>query len=441
MRVAPGRDAWRAGAGLHRAATRACARVAGALRVFCATVNPQRMFSRRTQWELTPNALTRALADRRAAGGAVVDLTITNPTAVGLRYPGSFYASLFEGPCAAAIAAYEPEPFGLEVARETVASYYRARACACDAADVWLTASTSEAFAQLFALLCDPGDAVLVPQPGYPLLEYLAGLADVRLVPYPLGYDGAWFVDLDALRGALRAEPRARAIVCTAPGNPTGAYLGEGELEALESLCAERGLALLVDEVFAEFPLRETPGRARCALGPRACLGFVLSGLSKLAALPQLKLAWGAICGPEALRARAWERLAVIADTSLAVATPVQHALPLILRESGPMRERIRARTEANLAALRTALAPGAASVLDVEAGWAAIVRLPRIAGLDDEGWALALLERAGALVHPGSLYDLPGCHAVVSLLGPNEDFARGVDALAHEIASSAAVA
>lgn len=420
---------------------RACARVAGALRVFCAAVSARRRFSRRTQWELTPNALTRALADRRAAGGDVVDLTITNPTAVGLRYPSSFYASLFEGPRAAAIAAYEPEPFGLEAAREAVASYYRARARACDPADVWLTSSTSEAFAQLFALLCDPGDAVLVPQPGYPLLEYLAGLADVRLVRYPLGYDSAWFVDLDALCGALRAEPRARAIVCTAPGNPTGAYLGEGELAAIESLCAERGLALLVDEVFAEFPLRETPGRTRCALGPRACLGFVLSGLSKLAALPQLKLAWGVMCGPEPLRTEARERLAVIADTSLAVATPVQHALPAILRESLPMRERIRARIGANLAALRGALASGPASVLDVEAGWVAIVRLPRIAELDDEGWALALLERAGTLVHPGSLYDLAGCHGVVSLLGRGEDFARGVGGLAYEIASRGAVA
>ena len=399
------------------------------------------MFSRRTQWELTPNALARALADRRAAGGAVVDLTITNPTAVGLRYPGSFYASLHEGSHAATLAAYEPEPFGLASAREAVASYYRARGCACAASDVWLTASTSEAFAQLLSLLCDPGDAVLVSQPGYPLLEYLAALADVRLVPYPLGYDGAWFVELDALREVLRAEPRARAILCTSPGNPTGAYLGEGELAEIESLCVGRGLALVVDEVFAEFPLRATPGRSRCAAGPRACSSFVLSGISKLAALPQLKLAWGVMCGPPDLVAPARERLAVIADTSLSVAAPVQHALPAIFRESVAMRGRIRERTEANLATLRAALASGAASVLDVEAGWSAIVRLPRLGGLDDEGWALFLLERAGTHVHPGALYDLPDCHVVVSLLGPSDEFARGVAALAREIASRAALA
>lgn len=441
MGVAPDTDAWRARAALHRDVTRSCARAAGALRVSCAAVSARRIFSRRTQWELAPNALTRALADRRAAGGAVVDLTITNPTAVGLRYPGSFYASLSAGSHAASIAAYEPEPFGLAAAREALASYYRARGCACAGADVWLTASTSEAFAQLFALLCDPGDAVLVPQPGYPLLEYLAGLADVRLVPYPLRYEDGWFVDLDALREAVRAEPRARAIVCTSPGNPTGAYLGEGELAAIESLCAEHGLALLIDEVFAEFPLRETPGRARCAVGSRACASFVLSGLSKLAALPQLKLAWGVMGGPEPLRASARERLAVIADTSLSVATPVQHALPAILAASGAMRDRIRDRTSANLEVLRAALASGTASVLEVEAGWSAIVRLPRLGELDDEGWALALLERTGTLVHPGSLYDLPGCHAVVSLLAPSEDFARGSGALAYEIASRAAMA
>jgi aspartate/methionine/tyrosine aminotransferase len=306
---------------------------------------------------------------------------------------------------------------------------------------VWLCASTSEVFAQLLALLCDPGDAVLVPQPGYPLLEYLAGLADVRLVPYPLGYDGSWYVDRGALRGALRAEPRARAVICTSPGNPTGAYLGKEELGEIAALCAESGLALIVDEVFAEFPLRETPGRARCALAAHPCLGFVLSGLSKLAALPQYKLAWGVSCGPSALVAGARERLAVIADTSLSVATPVQHALPAILRESVAMRRRIRERTEANLSALRAALAPGAANVLDIEAGWSAIVRLPRVAGLDDEAWALGLLERAGVLVHPGGYYDLPGCHVVVSLLGPSDDFARGAGALAREIASRVAMA
>ncbi len=402
---------------------------------------PRRTFSLRTNWELTPNALSRALENRRAVGGDLLDLTITNPTAVGLLYPSWFYHSFHSGLVDASIAAYEPDPFGLASAREAVASYYRARGCACDAAAVWLTSSTSEAFAQLLALLCDPGDAVLVPRPGYPLLEYLAALADVRLISYPLGYDGEWFVDLDGLRAALRAEPGARAVICTAPGNPTGAYLGEGELAAIDALCAANGLALVVDEVFAEFPLRQTPGRARCAVGARASLAFVLSGISKLAALPQLKLGWGVICGPPDLAATARERLAVIADTYLSVATPVQLALPQILYGAKEMQSVVRERTTSNLTALRTALSSSAASVLDAEAGWSAIVRLPQLAGLDDEKWALGLLERTGTLVHPGALYDLDGCHVVVSLLGPVADFARGVAALAREVASQVAAA
>lgn len=395
------------------------------------------MFSLRTDWELTPNALSRALADRRAAGAAIVDLTISNPTAVGLQYRNSFYESLLD----ASSAAYEPEPFGLASAREALASYYRARDCACAASDIWLTASTSEAFAQLLALLCDPGDAVLVPRPGYPLLEYLAAQSDVRLVSYPLGYDSAWFVDLDALRAVARAESRARAIVCTAPGNPSGAYLSAAELAAIDDLCASSGLALVIDEVFAEFPLRDLPGRVQFTAGARASLVFVLSGLSKLAALPQLKLSFGVICGPRELVASARERLAVIADTSLSVSTPVQLALPRILGESEEMRGRIRARTTSNLALLRASLSGGASSVLDVEAGWSAIVRLPRLAGLDDERWALSLLDRAGVLVHPGAFYDLDGCHIVVSLLGPSGEFARGAEALAREVALRVAAA
>jgi aspartate/methionine/tyrosine aminotransferase len=389
-------------------------------------------FSRRTDWELSPNALARALEARRAVGGDVVDLTLTNPTAVGLRYTDSFYEGLSDS----ASAAYEPDPFGLRSAREAIARYYRARGCACAADAVWLGASTSDLFAQLLALLADPGDAWLVPAPGYPLLDYLAALSGVRLVRYPLAYDGAWYVDLPELRERLAAEPRARALVCTAPGNPTGAYLAERELAELEALCADAGLALIADEVFAEFPLGPTPGRVRCAVGARGCLTFVLSGLSKLALLPQLKLGWGWVGGPAAPVEAALARLAVISDSYLSAATPVQHALPRILEAAEPMRARALERLRANLDALRAALRGGPASVLELEAGWSAIVRLPQV-GRDDEAFALALLERAGVLVHPGSLYDLPGCHAVVSLLAPPEDLERGARLLAREVGAA----
>ena len=392
------------------------------------------MFSRRTEWDLSPNALSRALATRRAAGGSVVDLTITNPTAVGLQHPPSFFAELVDSRSGT----YEPEPLGLASARESVAGYYRARGSACDAQSVWLCASTSEAFAFLLALLCDPGDAVCVARPGYPLLDYLAALSGVRLLQYPLRWDGRWSIDLAELRALVGREPRLRAVVATSPGNPTGAVLSPAELAALEALCAERELALLVDEVFADYPLDPKAGPLRSALGERACLCFVLSGVSKVAVLPQWKLGWGVTCGPAAPAARAQERLALIADTFLSVGTPVQLALPRILGAAPALQAQVRSRIQGNLATLRRALAGGAASVCAGEGGWAAVVRMPALGGLDDEGWALALLESAGVLTHSGALYDLDGCHAVVSLLVEPERFAAGVSALAVEVGKRA---
>lgn len=388
------------------------------------------VFSRRTQWDLSPNALTRALASRRAAGGGVVDLTITNPTAVGLRHPPSLFAGLLDS-----AGSYEPEPLGLVRAREGVADYYRSRGSACEPSATWLCASTSEAFAYLFALLCDPGDAVLVPRPGYPLFDYLAALSGVRLVPYSMRYDGRWHVDRAELWERVRVEARVRAVFAVSPGNPTGWVLEPGELSALEAICAERDLALVVDEVFADYPLEPRRGALPSALGPRACLCFVLSGLSKVALLPQLKLAWGATCGPAQLVGSALERLALVADTFLSVSTPAQLALPRALAAAPELRARVRERTNANLAALRAELAGSSASICAGEGGWAAVVRLPALDGLDDERWALELLDHRGVLVHPGALYDLDGCHCVVSLLSERDAFAEGVRALAAEVA------
>jgi alanine-synthesizing transaminase len=391
------------------------------------------LFSRRTGWDLAPNALSSALASRRAAGGSVVDLTVTNPTAAALQHPPSLIAGVMDQ----VGSGYEPEPLGLTPARDQVAAYYRARGTACDTSAVFLTASTSEAFAYLLALCCDPGDAVLVPRPGYPLLDYLAALSGVRLIHYSFRYDGNWVLDRAELAERLRAESRVRAVFATSPANPTGAYLKRAELADLERVCAEHGLALVVDEVFADYPLREDPERAGSALGPRACLTFVLSGLSKVALLPQLKLSWGVACGPAGPVAAALGRLATIADSFLSVATPVQLALPRIFASAPAMQARVRARTAGNLTALRTAFAGGAASVLDAEGGWSAVLRLPALSGLDDEGWALALLE-AGVLVQPGGLYDLDGCHAVVSLLCEPAPFAVGIAVLTREVARRA---
>jgi hypothetical protein len=377
------------------------------------------VFSRRTAWVAEPDA----------AAPAALDLTVSNPCAVGLVYPPAFYRGLADERSAA----YEPASLGLASARAAVADYYAARGAAVDLADLGLCASTSEAYRDLLDLLCDPGDAVLVPQPGYPLLRVIAELAGVELVAYPLVFDGRWSLDPDGLDAALAAAPRARAVVAVAPNNPTGSYLRADELAALDARCAARGLALIVDEVFWDYPLAPVP-RDSPVDAPRAALTFVLSGLSKVAALPQLKLAWWLARGPAALVRAAQARLDIVADTFLSAATPVQLALPAILAAAPAMQAQISARTRDGLARVRAALADTAASVLPVEGGWLALVRLPAV-GLDDVDWAARLLAR-GVRVQPGHLYDLHGPpHLAVSLLTPGDVLSAGCDRLRDAVA------
>lgn len=391
------------------------------------------MFSRRSDWGTEPNALQQALEAHRRAGHPVIDLAISNPSAVGLRYPDAFYARLVD----ARSAVYEPAPLGLDGARAAVAGYYRERGCACALEQVWLCASTSEAYANLLALLCDPGDAVLVPRPGYPLLDFIADLAGVRLAPYALAYDGRWHVDRASLGQALAREPRARALVCIAPGNPTGHYLSRDELGLVGSLCAEREMALIVDQVFADYPLRDDLERVEHGVGSldRArCLAFVLSGLSKVALLAQLKLAWGVACGPRDLVARALERLSFVTDTFLSAATPVQLALPAILEAAPGLQARLRERLRANLAALRSRVRGSPLDALDVEGGWSAILRLPALPDWSDERMALRLLERAHVWAQPGALFDLDGGHLVVSLLCDPATFEEAIEHVVREV-------
>lgn len=383
------------------------------------------MFSRRTAWDVSPNRLSRARDHHHDCGRVELDLTCSNPTRVGLSYGEDFLAELYDPRSLA----YEPEPFGLAIAREAVArQYYKPRRIEVRPSRVCLTASTSEAYHQLLCLLCDPGDAILVPTPSYPLLDYLAGVARVDMLRYPLHYDGHWYVDLPALREQVRRHAgRLKAIVCIAPNNPTGSYLTRTELDAIEQLCVEHELTLIVDEVFSDYPLHSGPQRVASVVGERECLTFALSGLSKVAALPQLKLAWTVACGPDELVAPALARLAVIADAYLNLATPIQHALAPILRASADMQAQIRARLMANLEVLDLAIADSPVTRLAVEAGWSALLRLPKIGDIDDEGWALRLLERLDLWVQPGSLFDVHGCHLVVSLLTPPDEFFEGM--------------
>ena len=380
-----------------------------------------RMFSERTRFDLRPNALAARLAERRAAGAQLIDLTQSNPTRAGLARPPDLLAPLAD----AAALGYDPVPFGLPQARAAVARDFARRGYPLEPDRILLHASTSEAYGFLFKLLCDPGDEVLVPRPGYPLFDFLASLESVRVKGYALAYDGEWHLDLAAVAAGL--GPRTRAIVAVSPGNPTGAYLKADELAGLESLCAERGIALVADEVFADFALREDERRAASVARDSQALAFALGGMSKCCGLPQLKLAWTAVVGPEALRREALARLEVVADTYLPVSTPVQVAAPALLARKQELQAPIRARVAENLDALRRALAGASpATLLEPEGGWSAVLRVPATCG--EEERALRLLEQKDVLVHPGYFFDFPGeAYLVLSLLPPPAEFGEGV--------------
>jgi alanine-synthesizing transaminase len=384
------------------------------------------MFSTRTAWDRALNPLARAAAAARATG-PLLDLTETNPTAVGLGPPAGIL-SLLADP---ASAAYAPQAAGWPPAREAVAADYARRGAAVAADHVVLTASTSEAYAHLFKVLCDPGDAVLVPRPSYPLFQFLADLESTAIEPYPVTYDGAWHLRLSDVAAAV--TPRTRAVVVVSPNNPTGAYVKKDEWRALSDFCASHDLAVISDEVFADYPLRDDPARLPTLAGEGPALTACLGGLSKSCALPQLKLGWIAVSGPAPARDEALARLELVADTFLSVGTPVQRAAPAILATAAALREPIRARTAANLVALRRALAESAASVLDVEGGWSAVVQVPSTR--PEEDWALRLLERGRVLVHPGYFFDFPReAYLVVSLLPHPDTFAEAAARLRRTI-------
>jgi hypothetical protein len=345
------------------------------------------MFGSRTPADLAPNALAEAAAARRAAGAELFDLTATDASAFSLAHADAIGASLADG----ARAPYRPEPRGLASAREAVCAHYAGRGIALAPDRVVITCSTSEAYALLFKLLCDPGDEVLIPTPGYPLFEHLAALDGVTPRPYAPG------------RALAAMSPRARAVVAVSPANPTGVVLTAEDLAALGGL----GLPLVCDEVFADYVFE---GRHVSALAAPRGLTFALSGLSKLCAMPQLKLGWIAVAGPDAACETALARLDVIADAYLSTGTPVQVALPRLLALGDAIRPAVRARVAANRAALAAAVpvAPSAA-------GWNAIV--PLRPGADEDEFCLSLLAERGVLAHPGYFFDLPGAHVVVSLL------------------------
>jgi len=380
------------------------------------------VFSSRLNWSLRPNRLSALLEAKRAAGANVLDLTESNPTCAGLAYP---QAEILAALSDADALRYHPSPRGLDSAREVVAGYYRDRGSKIDRENVLLTASTSEAYAYLFKLLANPGDEILAPRPSYPLFEFLADLESVHIRQYPLRYDGVWHVDFDALEQAI--TPRTRAIVVVNPNNPTGSFLKHAELDRLDSLAAERGLAILSDEVFRDYAFADETNRVSTLAGDRQALTFSMSGLSKIAGLPQMKLGWIAANGPHGKEAL--DALELIADTYLSVSTPVQVALPSLLALASGIMEQVRQRTASNLARLRETMLGSAATLLRTEGGWYAVLQVPRTR--TEEEWTLKLLGESNVLVQPGFFFDFESeAFLVLSLLPEPAKFAEGVSRL-----------
>jgi aspartate/methionine/tyrosine aminotransferase len=397
------------------------------------------MFSERTNWKLARNRFTEAVEEARGTGATLLDLTASNPTRVGLEYDAERILGSLASPHAMD---YDPQAKGLLSAREAVAGYYREAArgegdvasnvstnrkrdtdrVKVDPERIVLTTSTSEAYSYVFRLLCNPGDELLVPKPSYPLFEFLADLQDVKLMPYPLIYDHGWQMDFPSMETAI--TKRTRGVVLVHPNNPTGSYVHEEEFAPLNSFCRKNGLALIVDEVFLDYGL---DGQTHSTFATNQdVLTFTLSGLSKISALPQMKVAWVVTGGPPEEAESAMERLEVIADTYLSMNAPVQWAIPELLAQRKSIQGQLLHRVKTNLAELDRQLAgQKACQRLMVDGGWYAVLRVP--VTRTDEELAIALVREKSVLVHPGHFYDFPNDgYLVLSLIAPEAEFREG---------------
>jgi len=383
------------------------------------------MFSRRTNWKLKRNRLTEALDEVRASGASLLDLTVSNPTRVGLHYDTPAILSSLASPRAMD---YDPQPKGSLDARQAVADYYRSEhgVRGFDPDQLILTTSTSEGYSFVFRLLCNPGDELLVPKPSYPLFEFFADLQDVQLVPYPLIYDHGWQIDFPSLEKAV-AE-RTRGVVAVHPNNPTGSYVHAPERESLNSFCREHHLALIVDEVFMDYGLDRDVDTAGSFANNHNVLTLTLSGVSKISALPQMKVAWIATTGPRTQAEEAMARLEVIADTYLSMNAPIQWAVPVLMAQRKSIRQQLLSRLRGNLGELdRQLAAQKTCQRLRVEGGWYAVLRVP--VTQSDEELAIALVRKKHVLVHPGHFYDfVSDGYLVLSLITPEKDFMQGLE-------------
>jgi len=387
------------------------------------------MFASRTGWQLKPNRLSLALSGLLEKKAAILDLTESNLTRCGFR-PGKEedLRILADGKNRL----YEPSPKGLRAAREAVARYYGEKGVPVSPESVFLTASTSEAYSFLMRLLVNAGENILVPKPSYPLFDFLADINDCRLYPYPLLYDGEWIADFYRINVA--ADIGTKALVTVTPNNPTGSFLKKKELADFNGFAKERDIALISDEVFSDYAFETDKNRAGTLAGNTEALTFTLSGISKVLGLPQMKLGWIVVSGPENRVAKAVARLEIIADTFLSVNTPAQNALECWLRDRESVQAPIRARTAENLSFLRQQFEkPHSAELLNVEGGWYATLRLPRTQ--TEEAWCLEFLEKDLTHVHPGYFFDFHDeAYIVVSLLALPQVFREGVTRILQRI-------
>jgi alanine-synthesizing transaminase len=404
------------------------------------------MFTSRTNWSLKPNRLFQALERHKSSGRRLLDLSASNPTECGFQYDAPAILGALSHP---ASLEYHPEARGLESARQAVSGYYAARGDQISPNDLLLTVSTSEAYSHVFRLLSNPGDELLVPTPSYPLFDFLADVNDVKLARYPLFYDHGWHIDLHTLEQSI--TPQTRGIIVVHPNNPTGHYTRTAEMTRLNQLCAAREMAIIADEVFLDFAhndfehndsahndsARTDPAQNKASPLPTAApksfaandgaLTFTMSGVSKISGLPQMKLAWLVVNGPQDLKREALARLEMIADTYLSLSAPIQLAAPVLLAQQASFQRQLMARVRRNLSQLDSQLAQARkVSRLEIEGGWYAVLRVPAIR--PDEELAIELVAKHDVYVHPGHFYDFPGDgYLVVSLITPELEFKEGL--------------
>jgi aspartate/methionine/tyrosine aminotransferase len=378
-------------------------------------------FSHRLPWPFTPNPLTIQLQEKRGRGQSLFDLTNTNPTETLPAYPHEEIAAAFSR---TRDFTYQPDPFGLLQTREVIAALYAERRLCISPDHIALTASTSEAYALLFKLLCDPGDEILVPIPSYPLFEYLAALDSVRVSPYHLFYDGSWSMDFRSLEE--RITSRTRALVVVNPNNPTGSFLKTSEAGALLRLAGAHNLPIISDEVFMDYAFVETSASVRSLIGVEEPLVFSLNGLSKMAGMPQMKLAWIAISGPRDASREVVQRLELILDTYLSVNTPVQAAFQDLITIGARIRAGLFENIQSNFTAIDRVLTGAPLHALHLEGGWSALLRLPNTQS--EQSWVTSLLELQDVVVQPGYFFDMPSeAYAVLSLITATRTFEEGL--------------